>query len=700
MIRTDRRAFFRRLKGIVRPAYALLQRLLRGGYGGRVSPEYSLLLRGQVFDSEYYLEQNPDLTAYSGDLAAHFLSVGVPEGRAARFFDENWYIRTHEDLGDIGGRGWRHYRKFGRAEGRRALFLTVRACVEQTCNRNYAQWLHVQARHDRTTPAILQALAMRLELRTRFSLLVDDQQGLEDMFAALSAQVYGTFECLIAVRPGSVGSALPDDPRFRRIEMMDSGVDALNRLAETAAGDYVVGLDSPDLLDSSALFWLAHVVHQQPDGWVLFADEDCIDPEGTRTAPAFRPDFNYELFLSHNMLGRLVAFRRDMFLQMGGFDAEAGVDAGYDLAMRVWETEGAAAFTHVARVLNHVRGGGAHRVSPAVLQRHFERLGVEAGISEAPEAPEYNRVRRHLVEQPLVSIIIPTRDRVELLRACVESILAKTTYPFYEIIIIDNGSTETATLDYFRSLTHSHIRILRDAQPFNFSALNNGAVMHARGEFVCLMNNDIEIATPDWLEEMLSFAQVPDVGCVGARLWYPDGTLQHGGILVGYLGTAAGHLHKFIRRGDPGYGARAVVHQSLSAVTAAVLLVRKAIYEQVGGLDPALAVAFNDVDFCLRVREAGYRNVYTPYAEMIHYESATRGADSTPAQRQREKTEIEWLQKRHGAILRHDPAYSFNLSTSSEDVSFAFPSRIETGAEIWDRIRPKTAWEQLKNKLF
>lgn len=688
----------------MRPAYAVLQRLLRGGYGRSVSPEYSLLLRGQVFDPEYYLEQNPDLAAYNGDLAAHFLSVGVPEGRAARFFDENWYIRTHEDLahenlGDIGGWGWQHYRKFGRTEGRRALFLTVQASVEQTCNRNYAQWLNVQARHDRTTPAILQALAMRLELRTRFSLLVDDQPGLADMFAALSAQVYGTFECLVAVRPGSV-AALPDDPRFRRIEMVDSGANALNRLAKAAAGDYVVGLDPSDLLDPSALFWLAHMVHQQVDSRVLFADEDCIDPDGTRIAPAFRPDFNYELFLSHNMLGRLVAFRRDLFLQMGGFDADAGVDSGYDLAMRVWESEGAVAFSHVARVLNHVRGGGVRRVAPAVLQRHFERLGVEAKISEAPEAPDYNRVRRHLVEQPLVSIIIPTRDRVELLRTCVDSILARTTYPFYEIIIVDNGSTETATLNYLRSLTQPHIRILRDAQPFNFSTLNNGAVVHARGDFVCLMNNDIEIATPDWLEEMLSFAQVPEVGCVGARLWYPDGTLQHGGILVGYLGTAAGHLHKFIRRGDPGYGARAVVHQSLSAVTAAVLLVRRAIYEQVGGFDPALAVAFNDVDFCLRVREAGYRNVYTPYAEMIHYESATRGVDSTSAQRQREKAEIERLQKRHGAILCHDPAYSFNLSTSSEDVSFAFPSRIETGAEIWGRIRPKTAWEQLKNKLF
>jgi GT2 family glycosyltransferase len=303
-------------------------------------------------------------------------------------------------------------------------------------------------------------------------------------------------------------------------------------------------------------------------------------------------------------------------------------------------------------------------------------MGLAAEVEAAPEAPALNRVRFACpAPQPLVSIIIPTKDRADLLDMCLQSLQDKTTYANYEVIIVDNGSVEPATQTLFDSLVGPRFRVVRDDSPFNYSALNNSAARLARGELLCLMNNDIEILTPGWLEEMVSFAMRADVGCVGARLWYPDGRLQHGGCIVG-LGGVAGHSHKYFPKGHPGYFRRAVLHQSFSAVTAACLLLRREIYEQVGGLDEQLVVAFNDVDFCLRVQAAGYRNVWTPYAEMNHHESASRGEEDNPEKIARFKREIDFIKARWGDTLLHDPAYSYNLTLDIEDFSYAWPPRV------------------------
>ncbi len=272
--------------------------------------------------------------------------------------------------------------------------------------------------------------------------------------------------------------------------------------------------------------------------------------------------------------------------------------------------------------------------------------------------------------------MIPTRDRADLLGPCIDSILKRSSYPNFEIIIIDNGSVEPATTQLFTRLPTDRVRVVWDDSPFNFSALNNHGARVAKGEILCLMNNDIEVLTPDWLEEMVSFAHRDEIGCVGARLWYPSGFLQHAGVITG-VGGVAGHAHLNLLRGDRGYFNRAVLHQSFSVVTAACLLVRQAVFEQVGGLDESLAVAYNDVDFCLRVREAGYRNVWTPYAEMVHYESATRGYETTPAKRARLEQEMTLLRQRWGEQLFNDPAYSPNLNLKKPDFAYAFPPRAD-----------------------
>jgi len=277
---------------------------------------------------------------------------------------------------------------------------------------------------------------------------------------------------------------------------------------------------------------------------------------------------------------------------------------------------------------------------------------------------------------PLVSLIIPTRNALPLVRQCIESIVLETDYPNYEILLVDNGSDDPEALAYFAALNAQQgITVIRDERAFNYSALNNAAVGMAQGELVALLNNDIEVISPGWLAEMVSIALQPGVGAVGAKLLYPDTTVQHGGVILG-VGGIAGHAHKHLARSDPGHGGRAQLAQSFSAVTAACLVVRKALYEQVGGLDEEhLTVAFNDIDFCLRLREAGYRNVWTPEAELFHHESATRGSDFSGPALQRFLGEEQFMRRRWGALLAADPAYNPNLTLAAEDFSYAWPPR-------------------------
>jgi GT2 family glycosyltransferase len=272
--------------------------------------------------------------------------------------------------------------------------------------------------------------------------------------------------------------------------------------------------------------------------------------------------------------------------------------------------------------------------------------------------------------EPLVSLIIPTRDKPDLLRTCLDSIRAKTTYGNYEILVVDNNSEEAETFVYFEELARDgRVRVVPYPHPFNYSGINNAAVRLARGSIIGLVNNDIEVISPDWLTEMVSWAQQPGIGCVGAKLLYPDDTVQHAGVILG-IGGVAGHSHKMSPRNAHGYFSRLKVAQTLSAVTAACMLVRKSIYAEVRGMDSEnLKVAFNDVDFCLKVRSAGYRNVWTPFAELYHHESKSRGIEDTPEKQERFRREVETMLVRWGHNLRNDPYYSQHLTQTHEDFS-------------------------------
>lgn len=520
---------------------------------------------------------------------------------------------------------------------------------------------------------------------------------LEEAIRSVQGQLYPHWELCIADDASTDADVhkllqryMDNDSRIKVMFRKENGhiSAASNSALELACGDYVALLDNDDLLSEHALFWVADAIVNYPDAGLIYSDEDKIDQSGLRYDPYFKPDWNPDLFLSHNMICHLGVYRTDLVKKLGGFREGYEGAQDYDLALRCSEQLEPLQIVHIPRVLYHWR---SHPGSTALagneknyallageraLNDHFARTQVSAKV-ELLDFGMY-RARYSIPESaPLVSLIIPTRNGLSLLKQCIDSLFAKTTYKNFEVLIVDNNSDDPKTLDYFASLAdNKKIRVLRDERPFNYSALNNAAVNKARGEYVGLINNDIEVISPEWLDEMMGLAIQPGVGAVGARLWYPNNTLQHGGVITG-LGGVAGHSHKHLDKGAPGFFYRAQLIQTLSAVTAACLVVKKSIYQEVGGLDEVnLKVAFNDVDFCLRVREAGYRNVWTPYAELYHHESATRGSEDTLEKQMRFRDEVLYIQKHWGNLLINDPAYSPNLTLDREDFSYAWPPRI------------------------
>jgi glycosyltransferase involved in cell wall biosynthesis len=457
---------------------------------------------------------------------------------------------------------------------------------------------------------------------------------------------------------------------------------ASNSALELAEGDYVAFLDHDDELAPHALHFAAKALNKHPGAKILYSDEDKIDEEGNRHDPHFKSDWNPDLFLSQNYISHLGIYSARMVREAGGFRVGYEGSQDYDLALRCFATVKDWEVVHIPKVLYHWRTLKGSTARQASEKSYTSDAGIKAladylAQTAAPAHVERGRVPNtyRVVWQipepaPLVSLMIPTRDMQEMLAKCVDSILEKTTYPNYEIIILDNRSQQPETLAWFEQLQgNDRIRVVKYDHPFNYSAINNFGVRHAKGEIIGLINNDIEVISPGWLTEMTAHACRPEIGCVGAKLHYPDGRIQHAGVVVG-LGGIAGHSHKYYDLDAPGYFHRLSLVQNYSAVTAACLLVRRSIYEQVGGLNESeLKVAFNDVDFCLRVREAGFRNLWSPYATLYHHESISRGAEDSVEKQNRFLGEIEYMKRAWGGKLLRDPSYSPNLTLDREDFS-------------------------------
>ncbi|ALM87173.1 glycosyl transferase family 2 [Bordetella sp. N] len=612
-------------------------------------------------------------------------------------------VRQRGGVRAVSTKAWGVYRRRGWAgiKGGLAALRTVAANPSLVNRNDYSEWVRrydtvsdeTRARLKSAVPGLAQPV-----ISVVMPVYNPDPAWLEAAIESVRTQIYPNWELCIADDASTdenVKALLrryaDTDPRIKVVFRAANGhiSAASNSALQLVEGEWTCLFDHDDLLTEHALFWIAHAITANPDARLVYSDEDKIDDKGHRFEPHFKPDWNYMLFLSYNMISHLGAYRTEMIRQVGGFRSGFEGAQDYDLALRCIENLSASQIVHVPRVLYHWR---VHKDSTAMagdskpyaaiageraLNEHFKRTGTNATATLQPRG--YYRAQFALPQSlPLVSLIIPTRNGENLVRQCIRSIRDKTEYPNYEIILVDNGSDDPSALRYFDEVAASDgIRVIRDDRPFNYSLLNNSAVAQARGEFVALVNNDIEVISPGWLGEMMSIALQPGVGAVGARLLYPGGDLQHGGVILG-LGGVAGHSHKHISGNDVGYFFRAILTQELSAVTAACLLVRKSIYEAVGGLEEkALTVAFNDVDFCVRVREAGYRNVYASYAELYHHESVSRGHEDSPEKVARFASEVDYMISRWTKVLSADPAYSPNLTQDFEDFSYAWPPRVQ-----------------------
>lgn len=451
-----------------------------------------------------------------------------------------------------------------------------------------------------------------------------------------------------------------------------------NEALKMAEGQFIALLDHDDELSPDALYENVSLLNRQPDADMIYSDEDKLNLQGGRCEPYFKPDWAPDFFSSSMYTCHLGVYRTALIKQIGGFRKEFDGAQDWDLVLRL--SEKSNKIYHIPKILYHWRQTEnstalsldtkdyAKEVQIKAVSEHFNRLNIKAEVTEGL-AGNLLRVRRVLSVKPKVTIIIPTRDKVELLKTCVSSIQKLSTYENYEILIVDNNSTEPETLKYFKeSLEDNKITVVDYSSHFNFAAINNFAVTQATGDLLLFLNNDTEVISPGWLEAMVEHALRPEVGVVGARLLYSDNTVQHAGVIIG-VGGVAGHSHKHLPNDHPGYFSRAKAIQNLSAVTAACMMVRKDIFNELGGFNESLAVAFNDIDFCLRVRQKELLVIYTPYAELYHHESISRGSDSSPENAKRFQREVEYMLDYWKDALLYDPYYSPNLTLEKEDFS-------------------------------
>ncbi len=554
----------------------------------------------------------------------------------------------------------------------------------------YDEWLKYYVEGEEVVPEGLSTTTQRVGNAT-FSLILNFIDADESVQAkavdSILAQTYNHYEVILVLASGGRDrvSIIEKDFYCKGVRTVRICADcfndrALNAASIVATGDYILVPDHQLVLSHSALQVLANKINSLPvnSSAILYADQDRIDCNGKRHTPYFKPEWNPDLLLSQDYISNFVAISRRLLGELGGF--RSGIK-GYELYDVILRATGQLTDDFIIRlpyVLSHYvsEDKGVLVAEPEVATAIKVRKDylAERGVRDVITMGKHNnyRVKWPLPEQnPLVSLIIPTRDGYDILKRCIDSILKKTTYNAYEILIVDNQSTCPKTMAYLDELSHkNNVDILRYDSSFNYSAINNFAVEQAKGQLIGLINNDVEVISDDWLTEMVSHAIRPEIGCVGAMLYYGNDTIQHAGVICG-LGGVAGHSHKHFKRGSAGFQNRLKCVQNLSAVTAAVMLVKKGVYCQVGGLDADnLKVAFNDVDFCLKVREAGYRNLWTPYAELYHHESVSRGLDDTPEKKVRFEQEHRFMKKKWENLLYPDPCYNPNLTQVREDFSF------------------------------
>jgi GT2 family glycosyltransferase len=628
-----------------------------------------------------------------------------PLRRIAEILPSSWYARVRRLLHG-GTRATRPSSSPG------AATLPAETTEADLARGLYDRWIdQCDTLADADRLAIAQHIT-RLRDKPLFTLLVhmsDPRSALlRATLACLRAQLYSTWEVGVLCDGISVESlvgqldpAVADDPRITLMPWSDPAGTSLSSVLATAGlgGAFIAALGSGDLLPEQALYEIAVELNAFPDTDLLYADEDRIDAAGRRHSPYFKPGWTIELMLGQNLVGRFAVYRARLLERICDSALDL-MDEGrsYGLALRAAAVIEHAHIRHIPAVLYHertaedaarsfadIRFDLTTRADASAAQQYLQAQGIlGARVAPLPSYPAWNRVHWPLPHpEPLVSLIVPTRNKPELLACCASGLLHRTDYPHIELIIVDNGSKEPEALALLSRLqADPRVRVLPFHGAFNYAAINNAAVREARGEIVALLNNDIDVIDSGWLKEMVSLAVRPDVGAVGAKLLFGSGHIQHAGVMLG-VGVSpggengvAGHFGLSVAGDEPGYFGQFVLARALSAVTGACLALRREVYEAVGGLDAEhLPVSFNDVDLCLRIRARGLRIIWTPFAELYHLESSSRGLDDAPETIARAAREATYMRARWGPVLDSDPFYNANLDRLDPGRMLALPPR-------------------------
>ncbi|OZH54336.1 hypothetical protein AFK68_11600 [Hydrocoleum sp. CS-953] len=468
----------------------------------------------------------------------------------------------------------------------------------------------------------------------------------------------------------------------------------LNTALALATGDFVTLLNPDDILTPDALYQMALFLNKHPDSDMVYSDEDKLTSEGKLTEPYFKPDWSPDSFLSRMYTGHLCIYRRELLEKLNGFRVGYESSYEYDLILRLSETS--KKIFHIPKVLYHNRISEnkveinqtiSEETAKKALTEALTRRGETGTVYSVPNHLGFYQVRYQITDKKLVSIIIPTRNLGNILDRCLESIFTKTTYPNYEVIVIDNGSDEPETLsiiEKWKNQQPEHFKCYELNIPFNFSKLNNFAVEKAEGDYLLFLNNDTEVKTADWLEAMVEQAQREKIGAVGALLLYPDNTIQHAGVVLG-MRSVADHSHRGFSPTDTGYKGQIISVNNYSAVTAACLMCRREVFEKIGGFDEELAVAFNDVDLCLKMLHKGYRNIYVPHAVLYHHESKSRGVENTGEKQKRFQKEIKDMKQRWKHLIDEDPCYNPHLTRQQEDFSLRIQTNVEVAVSLYEK---------------
>ena len=548
---------------------------------------------------------------------------------------------------------------------------------------NYDFWIDVHEDYDKK--AIIEEIKA-FTYKPKVSIVMPvynvEEQWLRACVESVRNQYYENWELCIADDNSSEAHI---KPLLEEFKMLDSRIkvvyreenghisEASNSALAIATGEFVGLLDNDDTLADFALYEVVKLLNQHPQADLIYSDEDKLSEDNKRSQPFFKTDWAPDILLATNYICHFGVYRKNIIDEIGGFRKGYEGAQDYDLVLRF--TEKTDQIFHIQKILYHWRmisnstavnpdsKGYAFEAGLKSLEDALERRGIKGTVSHGAFPGVYN-IEYEIVNNGLVSVIIPTRDNAADLKACIDSIYEKTIYENFEIIVADNGSEKEETFKLFEYYTKKYqdqFKVVRIDMPFNFSKINNLAVQESKGEYLLFLNNDITVITKGWMKRMVSYAQQQHVGAVGAKLYYPDNTIQHAGVLLG-MGGVAGHGHVGYPRGDYGYFGKLVTTNNYSSVTAACMMVKREDFDRVNGFEEKLTVAFNDVDFCLKLYEAGKYNVWLHNVELYHYESKSRGAEDTYSKYKRFNSEIKYMKDHWLKYIKNDPYYNRNLT--------------------------------------